>query len=504
MRRIAVAVLSVTLTTTGIAASFTDEDLVPSDVLAPAGLVKYWQCPIPLRAGEIIDSLHLEDEMLYALTDRGAVYAVDAEVGLVRWSAVLPEPPFRVFRPTHARTDDPKARMEVYVAGGTHLRVYHRRTGELLSDLQLPFPASGPAIGDGRFIHIGSVNNRYYCLRAMPEGLAVPEPDRRGNKWYAIVVLPNGKRLFEEAESLAKARQWQESWISRFGGIGAERKTAMIRWQLDTSGTVVARPAVVDKVSYISMEDGRQIPSVVDKIAYIPSDGGKLFACGLRGKQKYWEAQAAAGILADPLVDKGVVYFASTDRSLYAVDRIQGTPLWQCYLPVPLRRTGYLTEKVIYQPGEPTGVYAVDAESGKLLWCCEEARDFLARQDTWVYLFEPGRAIHQVQAGTGRITRSMACPAATVSVGNPRDTTWYLTDGSRRLMCIRPKDVPYLRRARFDDALLGAVESKASASRPTTAGPTAATRSGSEQVDDPLRSRSTIPPAVDANPQTGK
>jgi outer membrane protein assembly factor BamB len=460
-----------------------DDDLIEPDVLAPAGLVKYWQCPIPLRPAETILSISLENESIYALTDCGAVYAIDADVGLVRWSAVVTEPPFRLFRPCHAQTQDPKAATWVYIASPTQLRIYHRWTGRLLGEIRLRFTPSGPPYSDGQFVYIGSVNNRYYCLRLVPEGIAILEPKKRGLQWHAVVVLQDGKRLSTNAESLAKAREWQEEWIERLGGLQTEHMSAMTRWQIDTEGTVVGRPPVVNG------------------IAYIPSDGGKLFACSLKGKRKMWEARATGGIFADPLIGKGMVIYASVDRSVYAVARLDGSRVWQCHLPLPLRRTGALTEKLLYQPGDPAGVYAIEPAAGKLVWSCDRAQQFLAEQDRTVHLFEPGQAIHQIDTGTGQIIRSMACPEAKLGIANTRDTTLYVADPRGRLMCIRPKDVPYLRRSRFESALTASGEPKAPTSRQATTGPAGATRPAGLPTEDSFRSRSTLPPAVDASPR---
>jgi len=469
----------------------TDADLIEAGALAPADLIKYWQCPVPLKPGEKITSLHLEDETVYAITDHGAIYVIDADVGLVRWSAVVAEPPFQLFPPTHPVTEGGKPTTEVYVTSPTRLCVFHRFTGRLLSDQKLPFTASGPAVSDGRSVYLGSVNARYCSLKPVSDAVTLLEPTQKGVKRYAVVILPDGKRLGGEAPTLAKAREWQESMVARLGGLQSERKTAIMRWMIDTEGTVVARPAVVVTRT---LPDNRVV-----YIGYVPSDGGKLFAVNLESKTKVWEASAAGAVLTTPLVGKGMVCFAGMDRSVYGVDRLQGVRQWQCYLPVPLRRTGVLTDKVLYQPGDPSGVYAIDPVTGKLLWSCERASEYVAEQDGSVYLFDPAKAIVQLEATTGREIRVMPCPDATLSVANTRDTTLYFAEPLGRLMCVRPKGVPYLRRSKFDAALAGAFEPKgattqqASTRRATATGPEAA------GPDDPLRSRSAIPPAVNSS-----
>ncbi|MBN1346235.1 MAG: PQQ-binding-like beta-propeller repeat protein [Phycisphaerae bacterium] len=463
-----------------------EADLVASAGLAPVGLVKYWQCPIPLKPDERILQLHLEEEMIYALTDLGAVYAIDADVGLVRWSAPVTEPPLRLFRPCHPMTSGGEGELLTVVASPTDIMVFHRLTGRLQAKVKMPITPAGPPIADNDSVYIGGVNNRYYAFRAVQEGIHVLEPKKKGLKWYAVIVLSDGKRLYHEAETLVKAREWQEEWLHTLGGPQTEEKSAMMRWQVHTGGNVRARPAVVKRT------------------AYIPSDAGKLFACRLSGKRKEWEVAVPGAILADPLVGKGMVYFASTARSVYAYDRLRGTRVWQRHLPAPLDRTGAVTEKRLYQPGEPTGVYAIDPMKGTLLWTFEPGTDFLAEQEEFVYLFQSGQAIHQVEGETGASLRIIPAPDATLSVSNVRDTTLYVASADGRLMCIRPRGVPYLRRASFERAKAGPPRAPAKGKGgPTTqqAAPAPGEKASAKPIaDDPLRSRSDMAPAVSPKP----
>jgi outer membrane protein assembly factor BamB len=438
-------------------------DLVDSTALATAGLVKYWQCPIPVRGNETLDRLSLEDDTVYAMTSGGAIHAIDARVGLIRWSTTVTEPPFRVFRPCHPISDDPNAAMQTCVATTTHVMIYHRRSGRLLVRMKLPFKASGPPIADAEAIYIGSVNNRYYCLERVAEGLIAREPERAGKMWYAVFVLPGGKRLYYENTSLEKVRGWQQGWIDRLGGLQRERKAPVVRWQIDTEGNVKARPAVV-KIGprgnlatprRSAQGEAKAQPTALENIACIPSDGGKLFVCGLFKKAKKWILTATGGIVTEPLVGHGMVYVASTGRSIYAAELASGNQQWQCYLPVPLNRTGTLTKTLLYQPGGPSGMYAIEPLTGKLRWAFDQAGQFLAEHEGTAYLFQPGEAVYQIDVTTGTTVRSMASPVAMVSVPSPHETTLYIASEDGRLMCIRPKDVPYLRRAQFEKALGG-------------------------------------------------
>ncbi len=419
------------------AASPGNEDLIPATALDEAKLTKYWQCPIPLDPDEQITALYLEDEMLYAATSLGALFAIDADVGLVRWSALVAEPPFEVFRPCHPRADTRAARMRTVVASPMTIKVFHRLTGKLIAEMQPEITPSGPPVADEDTIYIGSVTERFVALRIVDEGIYAPTPKKKGLMYYAIIVLPDGERLYEEAESLAKARQWQREWVDRLGGLQTERKSAIRRWQFGSEGAVRSRPAVFERT------------------AVVASDGGAVFAVGLYKRDLDWKETVPGGILAAPLLGDGKVYVATTERSIYAFDATRGTKRWQCLVPTPMRRNGALTKRMLYYPAEPQGLFAIDPKSGKHLWTFDRGHGFLAEYGDAVFVFEPGKAIHQVDVDSGELMRSIACPEATESVANSRDETLYVCSARGRLMCIRPENVPYLRRAQFDMAMRG-------------------------------------------------
>jgi len=459
-------------------------DLVDTEALAPAGLVKYWQCSVPLKTNEALDRVSLEDETLYVLTDLGALYAVDARVGLVRWGSPIAEPPFRVFRPCHVMVGDTNAPRRTVVVSSVHLMLFHPRTGRLMAKLKLPFTPAGPPVAVGKDVYVGSVNSRYYALRPVEMRISRSTPkkktDVRGRGWYGEIQRP-GERLFAEADNSGKVREWQRDALERFGETASDHRALVVRWHIDTGGNVKGRPAVADfdslgnviapgprarvptapiprekdKRKAKGQAEAESASAIIDQVAFIPSDGGKLFACRLAKKRRVWFADVPGEILVDPLIGSGMVYFASTGRSVYAVNLVNGRYRWQCHLPSALKRRGFLTPRRLYQPAEPTGVYAIDPMTGKLNWTFDQATHFLAEQADVVYLFEPGRSIHQIDAKTGKALRSLECPAATCCAGNTRDTTVYVASRDGRLMCLRPKGTPYLRRAEFDKVLAG-------------------------------------------------
>lgn len=413
------------------------DDLIPAAALDEAKLAKYWQCPIPLEPGEQITELFLLDEMLYASTTLGVLFAIDADVGLVRWSIPVVEPPFKIFRPCHPVATTLADRMRTVVASPMTIKVVQRLTGKLLAEMEPTVTPSGSPVADEDSIYIGTVTDRFVSLRVVNEGIYAPTPRKKGLKYYAIIMLPEGERFYYESESLAEARQWQREWMERLGGRQPERKTAIRRWQFGTEGNVIGQPILSKRV------------------AIVASDGGAIFAVGLYKRTLEWKQRVPGGILAAPLLGMGNVYVATNERSIYAFDESRGTKRWQCLVPTPILRNGCLTKKMLYYPAEPQGLFAVDPKTGQHVWTFDQGREFLAEHKDSAFVFEPGQAIHQIDVTSGELIRSIPCPEATVGVSNARDETMYVCSPGGRLMCIRPENVPYLRRAQFDLAMQG-------------------------------------------------
>ena len=153
--------------------------------------------------------------------------------------------------------------------------------------------------------------------------------------------------------------------------LALDATTGKLLWQqpTDTSQTFLP-PAVMDGILYdnaYSVENG---PSVV--YAFDPANGREL-----------WQT-AEFGPTADSLNETiateatGLVYYGSTDGSIYAVSARNGTPVWHASMTYVVNAPPAEANGVVYIGGAPGNgvnpnisrgeVLALDAATGKQLW----------------------------------------------------------------------------------------------------------------------------------------
>lgn len=132
-------------------------------VLARHDLRVVWRLPLPVSPIERVEYAELVDEHLYARTDRGVLFAIRAESGLVRWQSRIAEPGDFVFPIRHAAAPD--ATGNVIVTRPASLSLLHRTTGEEVARMRLRTPPSAPAVADARQIYVSSANQRLIGYR---------------------------------------------------------------------------------------------------------------------------------------------------------------------------------------------------------------------------------------------------------------------------------------------------------------------------------------------------
>jgi outer membrane protein assembly factor BamB len=59
--------------------------------LRRAGLTRFWEANLPVAARDRLEKVFVVEGTLYATTDRGTVFAIDANAGLIRWGSKLTE-----------------------------------------------------------------------------------------------------------------------------------------------------------------------------------------------------------------------------------------------------------------------------------------------------------------------------------------------------------------------------------------------------------------------------
>jgi eukaryotic-like serine/threonine-protein kinase len=151
-------------------------------------------------------------------------------------------------------------------------------------------------------------------------------------------------------------------------------KFTKVRWQFQTKGQVLSSPAVSGDTLYVGSSDHL------------------LYALDRATGAKKWQFKTDSRITSSPAASGGVVYFGSFDGNFYAVDTATGKEKWKFATPGEHRFAAshlhgaapnaevmpdpfdfYLSSPVVadgivYFASGDTNIYALDAATGSLKW----------------------------------------------------------------------------------------------------------------------------------------
>ena len=193
--------------------------------------------------------------------------------------------------------------------------------------------------------------------------------------------------------------------------------TGELRWRVETQGRVGSSPVVADGVVYFGSDDGHlyaldvdngqevwrfktegrveSSPAVADGTVLVGSEDKHLYALDSVTGAERWRFRTAAaaeldpegafdisgeallnprGLRSTPVVSRGVVYFASDDGTVYAVDLVSGAEKWQFPITERLYMTPAVTSDAVYLVDEGQGyLLGLDIETGELAFQFENS-----------------------------------------------------------------------------------------------------------------------------------
>lgn len=135
-------------------------------------------------------------------------------------------------------------------------------------------------------------------------------------------------------------------------GVANSRKEWTVAWEYDAGAPLVVTPFVVDDLAYVvtgrTPESGRlsaldvdngnvawerRLDSIADyppalagNLVYIGTRAGRLLALDRHTGAEVWTFESSQSILGQPVVEDGVLYFAS--GKVFALDAATGEPRW--------------------------------------------------------------------------------------------------------------------------------------------------------------------------------
>ncbi|MGW2419387.1 outer membrane protein assembly factor BamB family protein [Streptomyces sp. NPDC001709] len=341
-RRVLLAAAGLTVSA---ALGFTGWRLLDGDP-SKAG-TRLWRFPL---AGVLVNHPGVAGDLVYAASNDGTLYAVDAAKGERRWSyttkAALGSAPYLVGGVVYLGGDDGKlyaldartgAERWVFTTGGIvhspvvtggvayvgssdgYLYAVEVSGGKRLWRFRTGHDTHCPAVVEDT-VYVGCSDTRLYAVNAYDGSERWTFTTAGAVSW--IPVVAGGLVYFcstDETLYAVRASTGQEVW--RAGGVSAKAGPAVARGLVCCGGgrDLRAYDAITGRKRW-SLNTGGDVgaPVMADGVVYVGSGDQKLYAVDAADGKQRWTFTAGAEV-HPPAVTADAVYFGGADSQLYAV-----------------------------------------------------------------------------------------------------------------------------------------------------------------------------------------
>ncbi len=303
------------------------------EAVEAVGLTKLWDARLPLSSGEAIKDVFLVDEVLYASTTRGILFALQADVGLIRWGVKITEPGYRIFPPAHVPAADGSGDTIAVATNGFWL--LDRFSGDEHRRFNPGFPPVSGAVGLGNALFAGGADGLMYSF--------VSAHPRTGDTFLRWRVQLDGPvtttPVLHGGGNLLFATQAGTVYSCR-----AEDKS--LRWVFRTGGPILGDPVVDESGVYLGSMDR------------------SLYRLDKNHGTQIWRLRLPNTLATGPVVVAHTVYQFCEGHGLFAVDADKGQQRWVA----PTARTfvAHHRDRDVLSTGNGQ-LDVVDHESGRAL-----------------------------------------------------------------------------------------------------------------------------------------
>jgi outer membrane protein assembly factor BamB len=270
--------------------------------------------------------------VVYAASQDGNLYALNAETGALQWKYVL--------GPLSGNSSPAVEKGVVHVGGNGTVYALDARTGAQLWAFTANDWVSTPSVSNG-VVLVGSGEGTVYALDA----------STGAELWtFQCAYGYDGAEVYS-APAVANGVVYFGSWDYNVYALDA--KTGAKLWSYATGYLVGSSPTVSNGVVYVGSNDGHVY-------ALNASTGGWL-----------WSFDAGYPIISSPAVANRTVYVGSYDfydSTIYALNASTGAVLWSYPVGYYVYSSPAVANGVVYVGSDNGNVYALDASKGTELW----------------------------------------------------------------------------------------------------------------------------------------
>ncbi len=150
-----------------------------------------------------------------------------------------------------------------------------------------------------------------------------------------------------------------------------------------------------------------QIPLIKDGIVYVASCNQNVYAVDAGNGELVWKYKTEGIILAgSPVYSNGKIYVGSYDYNLHCIDAKTGELVWKYKTEGEVNVLPWVENGKVYFASKDHNVYCLDAETGAFLWkykTFDEINSCPAVNDGKVYIGSFDRFMYCIDAETGEL-----------------------------------------------------------------------------------------------------
>ncbi len=312
---------------------------------------------------------------VYAGTDDGAVFALDATTGSKLWT-------YRTHGPITSRLVVIGTTIYVTSGDGT-IYALDFRDGSMLWSYQTNSPITSSPVIAGSTLYFGSTSGTLYALDMHNGRLIWSYP--AGGPIDASPAVANNTVFVPSARGTIDA---------------LDVPTGDLLWRFTADEAV------------------ETTPTVVDNRVYAGSDGGSVYALNARNGQRLWSFSTGGRIRSSPVEANGIIYMGSDDDNVYAINAQSGAQIWSYPTGGAIDDAAAVARGIVYVGSMDGVVYALNAHTGARVWSVKTtskvqstpviAADvvYIGSVDNTVYAFSARNGDQLWSFGTGSAVQS--------------------------------------------------------------------------------------------------